>query len=282
VSCPTVVTNTAYVICRGACGWWAQFTNLRTNSPDVVGQVVQFGRSSAGPSESRVPGVIVYPGKRCTTAWLDSSLAVSVPPGRGGRGIVATLTVTNTGCAAAKNVIPTLAVFYGSSVPITASGGPRPAGPVTLVPGAAQTFTWSFDATGGGVVRFSGSAAAMDCGCGFELGSMAELTVTINMLPSGTIDVTGGARGYINPKAGEQAVIVVYPNGAGTIQVFIYNMLGMTVRTMQKTTTGAPGAPDTLYWDGRDSSGALVPPGGYPIMVKGPGLHYTGTIGVMY
>jgi hypothetical protein len=260
VCSPTRICNTAYVGAGNVCRWHHKFTNITTDSGNTVGVMAGFGA-------------------KAVTAWLDSSLVVVPSTVQAGQAVVARLTVTNTGAATAYDVTPSLSLVYGSSIPILAGGGSVPAGPIVLAPGGATTFTWSFSPTGSGIVSFTGSVAATDCACGFQIGSTSVKAVTISAPPSGMIDVTGGANGYIDPTKGEQAVIVAYPSGPGLVQVSIYDMNGVLVRSLSQATGGGP---VTCRWDGRTSSGVLAPPGGYPIFISGPGLNNTDIIGVLY
>jgi hypothetical protein len=57
----------------------------------------------------------------------------------------------------------------------------------------------------------------------------------------------------------------------------IIDMGGAEVGVLRPAGTGAPTA-DTLMWDGRDSSGNLVPPGVYIYQIKGEGKTITGTM----
>lgn len=57
----------------------------------------------------------------------------------------------------------------------------------------------------------------------------------------------------------------------------IIDMGGAQVGTLRPAGAGAPTA-DTLMWDGRDSTGKIVPPGVYIYEIKGEGKTITGTM----
>jgi hypothetical protein len=69
------------------------------------------------------------------------------------------LTVTNSGSADASGVLPRIAAGPG----VTLASGPVPAGPLTVIPGASQTFVWTFSATGAGPVAFTATAEGTTC-----------------------------------------------------------------------------------------------------------------------
>src|SRR5439155_1340158 len=52
--------------------------------------------------------------------------------------------------------------------------GPTPAGPLTLGPGAAATFSWTFSMSGAGAFTASASAAGTDAGTGLAVSGGAS------------------------------------------------------------------------------------------------------------
>ncbi len=99
------------------------------------------------------------------------------------------------------------------------------------------------------------------------------------LIESGKVKIVGGIRGYINPKRGEQATILVRPTGAGEIRVRIYDEEGTLVKEITTSTSG--GQTEVLQWNGTDSTGAPVTPGLYPILIQGPGINYRDTLVVI-
>ncbi len=93
------------------------------------------------------------------------------------------------------------------------------------------------------------------------------------------VKIVGGIRGYLDPKKGEQATILVRPDRAGEITVRIYNLNGELVRILSATAGG--GHTEVLRWDATDSSGIPVPPGTYPILIEAPGIRYRDTLAVL-
>jgi gliding motility-associated-like protein len=67
------------------------------------------------------------------------------------------------------------------------------------------------------------------------------------------------------------------PNGA-TVTGEIFDLGGRAVATLMSQ--AGTGIGTTLIWDGKDSSGAVVPGGAYMYKIKGEGKTFTGTVGV--
>jgi len=98
-------------------------------------------------------------------------------------------------------------------------------------------------------------------------------------LEAGTVKIVGGIRGYLDPKRGEQATILVRPTGAGNIRLRIYDQQGVLIREITQATGG--GHTEVLHWDGKDTSGSFVAPGVYPIFIEGPGIRARDKLAVM-
>ena len=92
-------------------------------------------------------------------AWLQASAA---PPAFGSL-IDLTVSVSNTGGCDATGVTGTISFTDGGGLMVPMSG-PAPAGPVTVGPGALQTFVWSYSVAGIGYVAASGDAKGTDSG----------------------------------------------------------------------------------------------------------------------
>ena len=88
----------------------------------------------------------------------------------------------------------------------------------------------------------------------------------------GKVKIVGGVRGYLDPKRGEQATILVRPATAGDIRVRIYTMEGVLVKDMVRSTGG--GHTEVLTWDATDAGGRPVPSGVYPVFIEAPGIKY--------
>ena len=96
--------------------------------------------------------------------------------------------------------------------------------------------------------------------------------LTSEPIESGRVKIVGGVRGYLDPKRGEEATILVRPTDGGEIRVRIYDMAGALVKEMVRTTTG--GHTEVMGWNSTDTSGNPVPAGVYPILIEAPGIKY--------
>ncbi|MEK7764729.1 MAG: hypothetical protein AAB368_00695, partial [bacterium] len=114
-----------------------------------------------------------------------------------------TLSVTNGGGAETRNVLPALTPVPGGRVVVVT--GPSPTGPVTLAPGSATVFTWTYSATGSGGVTFNGSASGTTC---------ADTLVT-----AGSGKVT-----TIQTPAAPVAALVAFPSPRDAGQTFLVTL----------------------------------------------------------
>ena len=100
---------------------------------------------------------------------------------------------------------------------------------------------------------------------------------------AGTVKIVGGVRGYLDPRSpatqGRHTTVLVKPTGAGEIRMRIYNQRGVLIREVTEPTSG--GNMETLFWDGKDSSGVTVAPGIYPVLIEGPGIRVRDKIAVI-
>ncbi|MEK7766023.1 MAG: FlgD immunoglobulin-like domain containing protein, partial [bacterium] len=61
---------------------------------------------------------------------------------------------------------------------------------------------------------------------------------------------------------------------SGRISVVIFTMNGVQIRAFDGDTIG--NTRESFRWDGRNASGALVPPGPYAVSVRGPDVRFLG------
>jgi len=149
--------------------------------------------------------------------------------------VTVTLTVTNTGGQAAAGINPTMAISPGAGL-VVLKAGPVPAGPVTVIPGAAQTFGWTYSVAGAGSIGFAPSASGLTCA---------------------TAGVTGTATALMQAQAPAQLVVdLLELNPAGvtlgspvTARLVLRNAGDVTLRVtgispvIGSGTTGGLGAP---------------------------------------
>ena len=280
---------TAYEIFRSTCGgcayvsvatvgsWLAQWADT-TVPVGVVSTYEVLARDAVG-----ITGILSVPSGNATRlpppdAVLTASAAAPMTEYVGNTFNVV-VTIHNTGTGAANAVTPSLGVAAGAPF-VSLMSGPIPTGPFAIPAGGSSSFTWVYRADGAGPVSFAASGAGTALNTGLPLGSASSTAnVALSLTPTGTVVIIGGPTGPIDPTLGQQVAITVWPSGAGTITVRIYDMGGTLVRTMMAS-TGGGGV--TFYWNGRDNGGAIVPPGGYPIQILGPGVNKTDMLGVLY
>jgi len=114
-------------------------------------------------------------------ACLDATLATVPSAAAVSQWVNVVLTVTNTGGANAIGVTPALLITSGASL-VEYLTGPTPAGPLTLAPGATQSFTWTYSASGNGNVAFTGTATGTDSLTGIPISAGASGILVIRTL----------------------------------------------------------------------------------------------------
>lgn len=156
------------------------FTATITGSDAVLGVPL-----STGPCVSNL--ITVLPSGLLETAASASPFTLA------GRWFTVTMTASNTGDDNVTGVVPAItAVSGGGSA--TLMTGPVPSAPLTIPPGGATLFTWTFSATGAGPVAFTVTATGTTC-VGIVTTSSATVHTTILMpaagstviAPSGTV-----------------------------------------------------------------------------------------------
>jgi hypothetical protein len=104
-------------------------------------------------------------------------------------------------------------------------------------------------------------------------------TGSADQVPAGTVKIVGGIRGYVSPKRGEQANILIRPTSAGEVVVSIYDEAGKMVRSITVHYSGS--GVESVHWDATNQTGGSVPPGLYHVVVKAPGVNATDTVAVI-
>lgn len=211
-------------------------------------------------------------------AVLNSSVSISPESPELGSDITVVLTVTNSGTGC-PTLTPQLELTAGQTL-VTALGGPAPAGPVTLDGGESCSFTWILRAVATGQVSFDAVASGR-CNLGLiRIQASGQLTIVeSDLLGQEGVKLVGGIRGYINPRRGEMANILVRPAAPGDIRVRIYNRSGVLIRELVATSSG--NRTTVLHWDATDESGDHVPPGVYPVLIEAPGIRYRDKLAVL-
>jgi len=144
------------------------------------------------------------------SASLKAALAVSPNPVGTGIGVEIVMTVTNTGTADATGVDPWLDINTGAGN-LTPVSGPAPAGPVTIVAGTAQSFTWVY--TTGGTVVASLTATATGTDSGLSIPVLAAATVFLDIAEARLIGSLSVVPGSVAPTDPVMLVLTVTNTG---------------------------------------------------------------------
>ncbi len=137
-----------------------------------------------------------------TPASLAASLAAWSPPAVTGQVVTVALTVTNTGGTTATGALPALTPSGG----LDSLTGPVPAGPVAIPAGAAQSFVWTFSATGCGPVTLTGALTGTDATTGAPVTVSATATGQVKGDAFDPADDTATAGTLLAPPPGAWGV----------------------------------------------------------------------------
>jgi len=102
--------------------------------------------------------------------------------------------------------------------------------------------------------------------------------VRLGLSAQGGVKIQGGENGYVNPLKGEVAEIHFWPSAPGTVNVEIFDLIGLLVWGKSKDVTGAQ---DSIKWNCRNNENDLVASGIYVVFVKGPGIKTIKKVAVM-
>jgi len=106
----------------------------------------------------------------------------------------------------------------------------------------------------------------------------APNVIPIEFSGIGDVKIQGGENGYVNPLKGEVAEIHFWPSGPGTVNVEIFDLIGLLVWEKSKDVSGAQ---DSIEWNCRNNKNDLVASGIYLVYVKGPGVKATKKVAVL-
>jgi len=106
----------------------------------------------------------------------------------------------------------------------------------------------------------------------------APNVIPIEFSGIGDVKIQGGENGYVNPLKGEVAKIHFWPASAGTVNVEIFDLIGLLVWEKSKDVSGAS---DSIEWNCRNNENDLVASGIYLVFVQGPGIKATKKVAVL-
>jgi uncharacterized repeat protein (TIGR01451 family) len=293
---PTVANNLAYVAAGGGCSATNMFTNMTTFSiqgqglkPDylamkfqtpaalVVGSPVTYQVVVENTGVTTIDSLVVVdtisPVITASTgdqpAAFGAPLIVSVPTGTryvwSGVGLgfmpgmVYTFTITGViGPVDVPTVVSNTAYVIGIN-------------PVSHVGKFTNMVTGSADAVGSIVSGLGKPIPLNRVLAGPAIGTSVSLAIGQVGI---TLDLVArrSARGqvHINPKQGDRYKIIMRPSGPGAVYARIYEMSGVLVREIREESSGANVM--TVWWNGTDNGGTVVPPGAYFLVIEGPDL----------
>jgi len=102
--------------------------------------------------------------------------------------------------------------------------------------------------------------------------------VTIELSAEGGVTIQGGQNGYVNPLKGEVAKIHFWPSAAGTVNVEIFDLIGLLVWEKSKDVLGVE---DVIEWNCRNDKNDVVASGIYLVFIEGPGIKATKKVAVL-
>jgi hypothetical protein len=191
-----------------------------------------------------------------------------------GEWISIVLTARNTGNVTAAGVRPGLWFTAGSDLVVKQSG-PTPAGPVNILAGTQQLFTWTYSISGKGTVAFTATAQ------GYDQNSLAivsvvdgkSFSVTKTRLPGPDTKGLTIAPNVLDYSRGNATVnFILRGDPGGTADLRIYNEAGHTV--LYKTIPLENGQ-KVYEFDGRGDAGQFLGSGVYWVVASGGGVKTT-------
>ncbi len=266
------VTERAQATGLGTTCGWTSVTGAPT-SFTAIGPVTALGVSLAQTPAAPAPGAPV--------TWR-------IVVANAGTATLASLTVVDTLSGFVNGAATTQPAAFGAPVVTPVGGGARyvwSATGLTLTPGASYTFTITgtmANVRDDAVVSHTAVAAGVSA-CAAASAASNTITFTLTAPPEpvnrGEVKIVGGLRGYVNPRNGEQATIILRPDAPGEIVIRIYNQDGLLLwRTTQMTPGGHS---EIIQWRGLDERGEPLPPGLYPILIEAPGIRYRDVLAIL-
>jgi large repetitive protein len=150
--------------------------------------------ASASGTDANNPALTVASNTASASVTVQAPAAVtgalSIPSAIArGFPFTVTLTLSNTGGAAAVVVPGALAVGAGSTGTVTASSGPNPAS-VTVPAGGTALVQWTYNATSVGTISFTGTATGTDSNTGAVLPAISVAASNVGSIGQGGLSVS--------------------------------------------------------------------------------------------
>lgn len=144
-----------------------EFTATAAGSDSWTGAAVQSAATS-GATPRGASGLTAALVLSSSSAWGYLS----------GGTVTAVLTVSNSGDVDAAGVTPAAAAYTGGAI-LGLTGGPNPAGPVTVAAHGQTAFTWTWSLSGTGVIGISATATGADAVTAAPLAAASAATAQV-------------------------------------------------------------------------------------------------------
>jgi large repetitive protein len=228
--------------------------------------------ASASGTDANNPALTVASNTASASVTVQAPAAVtgtlSIPSAIArGFPFTVTLTLSNTGGAAAVVAPGALAIAAGSTGAATASSGPSPAS-VTVPAGGTGLVQWTYNATSVGAISFTGAATGTDSNTGASLPAIAVTASNVGSIGQGGLSVS------ISPSRatatiGQPVVFTMTVTNTGTAPVTnVTPVLGLaptpgtlgapSPASIATLGTTAPGNTGTFTWTLTTTSAAGV------------------------
>ena len=222
----------------------------------AAGSSVPSGATVAAATDPTLPARVTVERPAALTATLPVSGSAAV-----NRDFTVSMTVANTGGAAARNVVPgTPALAPEGLAALKAGTGPVPASVASLATGASTTFTWTFVAgTTPGTVRISAAASGSDANSGAAISSATATSGDFTIGAAGIQATLAVAQATTN--VGQPLALTLSVSNPGLAAVNGFTVAGPVVTSTDgataRVTAGptpsppavlSPGQSETISW----------------------------------
>ncbi|MEK7474451.1 MAG: SBBP repeat-containing protein, partial [Candidatus Coatesbacteria bacterium] len=222
----------------------ATFPGAVTFSTTVSGWDETSGRAISGGLKVSNPVAIQAP------VALEASMAATASVLCLGDRTIVSLTVTNSGTAAAAEVAAVLPLVQDGGGGLTLVAGPWPGMPVALPGGASALFTWTFTGSSTGPVTFSTTVAGIDVNTGVTIYSGVALPAPVSVVTQGAL------------VAEAAAPPTVTLGQVFTVSLTVTNTGGAVVNNLTATVFVGPGAARVIRKSGPLPAGPVSVAGG--------------------
>lgn len=168
---------------------------------DASGSGTVSWQASASATESNTGGTLSPAPANTSSIVIEApaglSLSLVASPARVSAGlqrVQLTLTAKNPGGAGLRlDALPAPTVAVTGTAAATVATSPPPAGGTVLAGGSTQTFQWTYDVSGSGMLTFSAGASGTDADSGTAVQPAAVTAPTVQVQAPGALSATASA-----------------------------------------------------------------------------------------